>query len=136
MTKMPRVRLTEIVLDGPDAHALADFYRRLLGGSIATDEPGWVTLRPDDGCPTLAFASEPAYSPPLWPSRSDEQQMMLHLDFLVDDLEAAVTHAVALGARLASYQPQADVRVIVDPAGHPFCLWVQPTNVSPSEEMR
>jgi hypothetical protein len=31
-------------------------------------------------------------------------------------------HAVAAGAVLADYQPQDDVRVYLDPAGHPFCL--------------
>jgi hypothetical protein len=51
--------------------------------------------------------------------------MMIHLDFEVDDLDEAVAHALAVGARLASYQPQELVRVMLDPAGHPFCLWVQ-----------
>jgi hypothetical protein len=35
----------------------------------------------------------------------------------VDDLAAA-------GAVLASYQPRANVRVWLDPAGHPFCLYL------------
>ncbi|HEY3089759.1 MAG TPA: VOC family protein [Jatrophihabitantaceae bacterium] len=30
--------------------------------------------------------------------------------------------AVALGASVAAYQPQHNVRVLFDPAGHPFCL--------------
>ena len=50
--------------------------------------------------------------------------MQLHLDIEVDDLEAAGAHAVATGAVLADFQPQEDVRVYLDPAGHPFCLWV------------
>ena len=123
---MPRLTLTEIVLDAPDAHVLADFYQRLLGGSIGKDESDWVTLRPAEGDVTLAFASEPEYVPPTWPSRPDRQQMMIHLDFLVEDLAGAVAHAAALGAQEATYQPQADVRVMLDPAGHPFCLWVEP----------
>jgi hypothetical protein len=49
--------------------------------------------------------------------------MMMHLDFEVSDLEAAVGHAVELGAELAEYQPQDNVRVLLDPAGHPFCLY-------------
>ena len=122
----PRLELTEIVLDGADAHELAEFYLGLLGGSIGTDEPNWVTLQPAAGGPTLAFAGEPTYVPPRWPSGPGHQQMMLHLDFLVDDLETATAHAVALGARVAEYQPQTDVRVLIDPAGHPFCVWVEP----------
>jgi hypothetical protein len=51
--------------------------------------------------------------------------MMMHLDIEVDDLEAAGAQAIAAGATLAEYQPQADVRVYLDPAGHPFDLWVR-----------
>jgi hypothetical protein len=34
-----------------------------------------------------------------------------------------VKHAVAAGAVLAGYQPQAGIRVYLEPAGHPFCLF-------------
>jgi hypothetical protein len=47
---------------------------------------------------------------------------MMHFDFQVGDLDSAVADAVALGASLASAQPQDKVRVLLDPAGHPFCL--------------
>lgn len=47
--------------------------------------------------------------------------MMVHLDFAVDDLDAGVARALELGARLADHQPQDGVRVMIDPAGHPFC---------------
>ena len=123
----PRMTLSGIVLDSPDAQALASFYRRLLGWQTERDVPGWVKLSPPGGGPGLSFQSEPAYVRPTWPSRPDQQQMMLHLDIEVDDLETAGTHAVAAGAVLAEYQPQADVRVYLDPAGHPFCLWVRPS---------
>jgi hypothetical protein len=49
--------------------------------------------------------------------------MMMHLDFEVVNLETAVAHALELGAEEAEYQPQKDVRVLLDPAGHPFCLY-------------
>jgi catechol-2,3-dioxygenase len=124
VTNPPRISLSEIVLDSSDAHALASFYQRLLGGSFGKDEPDWVTLQPGDGGMTLAFATETGFVPPVWPSNPHGQQMMLHLDFEVDDLDSAVSHALAAGARLASYQPQELVRVMIDPAGHPFCLWV------------
>jgi predicted enzyme related to lactoylglutathione lyase len=62
---------------------------------------------------------------PVWPAGPGDQQMMLHLDIEVDDLEAAVAHAVAAGAAVADFQPQQDVRVLLDPAGHPFCLWTR-----------
>jgi hypothetical protein len=47
---------------------------------------------------------------------------MMHFDFEVGDLSSAVTDAVALGAKVADFQPQDNVRVLLDPAGHPFCL--------------
>ena len=47
---------------------------------------------------------------------------MMHFDFQVADLDAAVTEAVRLGATVAEHQPQEHVRVMLDPAGHPFCL--------------
>ena len=117
--------LSGTVLDAPDARELAEFYRRLLGWTVDKDEPGWVTLRPPDGGPGLSFQTEAAYVRPTWPAGPGDQQMMLHLDIEVDDLEAAGAHAVVVGAVLAEYQPQPDVRVYLDPAGHPFCLWVR-----------
>ena len=113
------------MLDSADAHLLAAFYQRLLGGRYGKDETDWVTLAPADGGMTLAFTTEPCFVPPSWPSSPAEQQMMIHLDFEVEDLDTAVSHALAVGARLASYQPQDLVRVMLDPSGHPFCLWVQ-----------
>ena len=113
------------MLDSADAHVLADFYQRLLGGRYGKVETDWVTLAPADGGTTLAFATEPHFVAPSWPSSPTEQQMMIHLDFEVEDLDEAVAHGLAIGARLASYQPQEFVRVMLDPAGHPFCLWVQ-----------
>jgi catechol 2,3-dioxygenase-like lactoylglutathione lyase family enzyme len=126
MASRPRMTLSGIVLDAPDARQLADFYQRLLGWTTAQDEPGWVKLTPPEGGePGLSFQSEPAYVRPAWPSSASRQQMMAHLDIEVDDLDAASAHALAQGAILAEYQPQETVRVYLDPAGHPFCLWVR-----------
>jgi hypothetical protein len=51
--------------------------------------------------------------------------MMMHLDIEVDDLESAGARAASAGAELAEFQPQDGVRVYLDPAGHPFCLWTR-----------
>jgi catechol 2,3-dioxygenase-like lactoylglutathione lyase family enzyme len=118
------MRVTSIVLDAPDPQALAAFYRRLLGWEVRSDEPGWVTLRAADGGPGLAFQEESRYVRPVWPAGPGDQQMMTHLDIEVEDLQAATEHAVAAGATLAEFQPQEHVRVLLDPDGHPFCLWV------------
>lgn len=113
-----------VYLDAPDALALARFYAELLGWSIERDEDEdeAVIIGPT-GVAYIGFQSAPEYVPPVWPPVVGSQQMMLHLDFEVDDLEAASAHAVALGARVTEYQPQDDVRVHLDPAGHPFCLY-------------
>jgi len=124
MTGAPRLSLATVVLDCLDAHALADFYSRLLGWEVTLREPDWVLLRCPNGGTGLSFQSEAWYRPPVWPEEPGAQTKMLHLDILVDDLEAAGVHALECGAVLANYQPQEDVRVYLDPAGHPFCLFV------------
>ncbi len=124
MDQAPRLALSGVVLDSPDAGALADFYRRLLGWEVEQDEPGWVKLRSPGGGAGLSFQTEPQYVQPVWPAGAADQQMQVHLDIAVQDLAAAGEHAVAAGAVLAGYQPQDDVRVYIDPAGHPFCLFL------------
>jgi catechol 2,3-dioxygenase-like lactoylglutathione lyase family enzyme len=120
----PRFTMTSFVLDAPNASELAAFYRRLLGWEVRSDEPGWVTLRAPGGGAGLAFQYEPLYVRPTWPAASGDQQMQAHLDIEVDDLEAGCAFATEAGATLAPFQPQDDVRVFLDPAGHPFCLWI------------
>ena len=112
-----------VVLDAPDARALGDFYARLLGWQVVRNDPDWVTLAPPDSVAYLAVQTSPEYVPPVWPPEPGQQQMMLHLDIEVDDVASAVDEAIAAGARLADHQPQDDVRVMLDPAGHPFCLY-------------
>jgi catechol 2,3-dioxygenase-like lactoylglutathione lyase family enzyme len=118
------VRLCATFLGSPDPRALARFYQRLLGWPIITDDPEWVTLRPEDGSAGLSFQLEPDHVRPVWPQRPGDQQMQLHLDIEVDDLDAAGRVAAEAGATLADFQPQDDVRVWLDPDGHPFCLFV------------
>ena len=122
--QQPRLTLSTVVLETSDARALADFYMRLLGWVVERAEPDWVLLKAPGGGTGLSFQSDPAYIRPTWPARPGDQQMMMHLDIKVDDLEAAAAHAIAAGAAVAEYQPQEKVRVFLDPAGHPFCLWV------------
>ena len=113
-----------VVLEAPDARALSRFYSELLGWEVAKDDPQEAAIGPSDGVAYLAFQTSPDYERPVWPNREVSQQMMMHLDFEVSDLEAAVAHALELGAQEAAHQPQTNVRVLLDPAGHPFCLYV------------
>lgn len=60
--------------------------------------------------------------------------MSMHVDIDVDDLDQAVVHARTLGAVLASHRPQPTVRVMLDPAGHPFCLYLG-TSAQPEDQV-
>lgn len=113
-----------VVLETPDAAVLGQFYAELLDWELASEDPSFATVGPPDGVAYLGFQTSAEYVEPVWPPVEGEQQMMLHLDFEVSDLDAAVAHASELGASLAEYQPQHHVRVMVDPVGHPFCLYV------------
>ena len=114
------------MLGAGDAQELAGFYERLLGWERVRDEGEWVTLGHPDEWQRISIQEEEHYEPPAWPGRPGTQQMMIHLDIAVDELDAGVEWAVAAGASVAAHQPQEDVRVLLDPAGHPFCLFPYP----------
>jgi RimJ/RimL family protein N-acetyltransferase len=119
----PYFRPNGMVLDSADPRGLADFYQRLLGWRRNADEPDWITLTPPEGGIGLSFQGEPNHVPPVWPAQDGDPRMQVHLDVEVRDLAEAVAWARNQGAALAEFQPQKDVRVMIDPAGHPFCLW-------------
>jgi catechol 2,3-dioxygenase-like lactoylglutathione lyase family enzyme len=126
-----------VCIDCADAEELAEFYSRLLGWEItARDTPatrkggsGWISLRDPAGGVALSFQAEEWYQPPVWPEEADAQAKMLHFEIAVDDLEAAVAYAITAGGRVAPHQPadrdQDQLRVMLDPAGHPFCLFTR-----------
>ena len=120
----PSFRLQTVCIDCADAHVMADFYGQLLGWEVTLSEPHWVLMRDPSGGTGLSFQAESGYREPIWPERANGQDKMLHLDIKVDNLDAAVEHALGCGARLAAHQPQERVRVMLDPAGHPFCLFL------------
>jgi predicted enzyme related to lactoylglutathione lyase len=109
-------------IEAPDPAALAAFYSELLGWRIGHEEPGTSILVAPQGSTYVVFQQATDYRRPVWPPESGEQRPMMHFDFQVADLDAAVTEAVRLGATVADHQPQEHVRVLLDPAGHPFCL--------------
>ena len=117
------MRISATVLGTPDPRGLGAFYAKLLGWPITWDEPDWVMVRPSDGGQGLSFQLESNYAPPVWPEQPGAQQMMIHLDIEVEDLATAVQWATEAGATQADFQPQDNVRVMLDPAGHPFCLF-------------
>jgi catechol 2,3-dioxygenase-like lactoylglutathione lyase family enzyme len=120
-----RTTLAATTISSPDPRRLADFYSRLLGWPVKVSGDDWCELSAPDGGPGLSFHAETAYEAPAWPARPGHPQMQMHLDIEVDDLDHGVAHALTLGATVAGFQPQDDVRVCLDPDGHPFCLFVR-----------
>ena len=130
----PKITLAGPVLDAAHPVELANFYQRLLGWHIAATggpqpgsppEDGWALLRSPDGTQKIEVQWEPNYVAPTWPPVAGHQLTMIHLDFAVTDLDEGVAWAMEAGATLADHQPQEQVRVMVDPEGHPFCLFAQ-----------
>ncbi|MDX8030495.1 VOC family protein [Lentzea sp. BCCO 10_0856] len=117
------MRLTSVTVGTSRPRELAGFYARLLGAEVSAMEDGWAQVRAPGGF-TLNFERERHFRRPVWPSVAGEQTASQHLDVEVGDLAEAVAHAVACGAVLAAGQPQDDVRVLFDPDGHPFCLFL------------
>ena len=117
------IRLSTVNLNAPDPSALGRFYARLLGWEVKVDEPGWVVVSgPEDVA--LSFEEDVSFQRPVWPSDPHRPPIQMHLDVRVTDLPGAVRHAEECGATEHPHQPQHDVRVMVDPAGHVFCLWL------------
>jgi catechol 2,3-dioxygenase-like lactoylglutathione lyase family enzyme len=116
---MPAIAtLSAVTLDCPDPAALADFYRAVTG---------WDTLYSSDdyaylggaGEVRLGFQRAADHARPRWPGPDTQA----HLDFGVPDLAEAEGRLLELGATVAAFQPGGDKwRVLLDPAGHPFCI--------------
>jgi len=137
---VPTIR--QVVLDCPDARALAEFYRELFGLRYRPgDEPpsegepdpngqDWLVLRGVAGGMGLAFQQVPDLPEPTWPDGPRPQ--MLHLDTTVPTIEALFEQrqrALGLGARELldrSDDPDEQLFVFADLAGHPFCIFVAP----------
>ena len=122
---MLKIKMQAIVLDCNDSHALAEFYATLLSWTKHDENSEWIAVSNSDEMPYLLFQQVPDYKPPIWPDEPEAQRQMLHLDFVVNNLEDALNHALNCGARIAPIQFSEQWKVMIDPAGHPFCLLQQ-----------
>jgi hypothetical protein len=102
-----------ITLEAPDPHALLVFWSAILDKPIWNETETGGSLDLLEGVASLGVQKADVYEPPVWPPEPGRPGMQVHLEVEVTEL----------GASLADHQPQDDVRVLLDPAGHPFCLY-------------
>jgi hypothetical protein len=66
---------------------------------------------------------------PTW--GGSEIPMQMHFEMYVDDIQRARVELEELGAVVPDYQPEqsgAPCVVMLDPSGHPFCIFTRPDN--------
>ncbi|MFJ4651822.1 VOC family protein [Nocardia sp. NPDC088792] len=123
---MTTPRLGAIALDTDDPIRLGRFYRELLGLETIHESEDLVALQADGIFITIERVLD--HHPPDWPNSTIPKQ--LHLDLFVDDLDSSEKIALELGARKPETQPAPHKwRVLLDPAGHPFCLTPTPPSM-------
>ena len=121
--KRKPMKIIGITIDCNDENALADFYVKMLGWVKTFSGNGFAVISSPEHPALLVFQAVENYQKPVWPWDKDKQAQMMHLDFLVDDLDEAVEHAKVCGAAISEVQYfEGSGIVMFDPAGHPFCL--------------
>lgn len=121
--------LLAVTLDSPDPLRLARFYQEITGGELFASNEDFVVLAADDRV-RLDFQRVANDQPPRWPDPAAARRV--HLDFIVEDLDQAEAEVMNLGAVRAAFQPGGRrFRVLLDPAGHPFCLATKGAAVTP-----
>ncbi|MEU5210107.1 VOC family protein [Streptomyces sp. NPDC020742] len=119
-TTAPSFRYAAVTFDCPDPAELARFYGEILGLPVVLSTDDFVLLG-QEGAAGLGFNRLADYRRPTWPGTSQEKQA--HIEVGVDDVEAAEAWLLARGAVRPAFQPDPGRwRVLLDPAGHPFCL--------------
>ena len=114
---VPIAELKMLTLDAPAAGPLAEFWSAVLGWPVVHSEEAYAML----AGPThaLGIGTIGDYEPPAWPDAGRKQ---FHLDLAAPDVEAAAARCVELGATRPKDQPGESWVVLLDPAGHPFCI--------------
>jgi catechol 2,3-dioxygenase-like lactoylglutathione lyase family enzyme len=123
------MRELRVCIDVPDLESAVAFYTRALGLTLeGRAGEAWVVLG-GGPCP-IDLVAHPPGSAPLPREASARRDYgrhwtPVHLDLVVDDLDAAVARAVAAGATLergVDPHPWGRLAVLGDPFGHGFCL--------------
>jgi hypothetical protein len=119
---MAIARLPLLAIDCPDPAALARFYGAMLDWKVDVISADRAAVCPEEG-QSIVFHRVADHVPPTWPHQTRPKQM--HIDMLVDDLDAAEAAVLGLGATKPADQAGTSYRVFLDPAGHPFCLCLE-----------
>lgn len=114
-------------IDVDDLDRAVAFYRDGLGLTMGRRlERDFVELRSGDAYLYLLVKGAGSETAPGGARRNyDRHWTPVHLDFVVDDMTAAVAHAVAAGARVEREpfdEPYGKLALLSDPFGHGFCL--------------
>ena len=114
----PVAQLSMVNIDCQDPRQLAAFYGTLLGWETTHSEDEYAMIV--GGQTSIGFGRVDNFTPPSWPDEAGAKEF--HLDLTVEDLAAAEKLCLELGATLPEHQPGDRWKVLIDPAGHPFCL--------------
>ena len=133
---MGTMTLSGPVISTDDIEELTRFYSELLGWEVTEREGpqpgdpaggGWTRIQSPDGQSEIEIQFEEHFEPPTWPLVPGGHSMQVHFDIRVDNVPRGVAWAQACGAREADFQPPnrdpERLRIMLDPSGHPFCLW-------------
>lgn len=111
-----RVRIHTITVACTDARAAARFWRDFLGYEVRANHTSSIHLEDPDGVgPDLLFA---------WTEDAKVAQNRLHFDLRPPNQDAALEHALMLGATVADIGQSGHESWVVlhDPAGNEFCI--------------
>lgn len=119
MTATPSASVGMISIDAPDAAVLARFYADLLELEVIHEGDGYAMIG-REGTTPIGFGTDPHHTAPSWP---DNGQKQFHLDIAANDPAATERRAIELGGQRPDHQPgEGRWTVLLDPAGHPFCV--------------
>ncbi|CAN5842084.1 VOC family protein [soil metagenome] len=119
---MTTPRLGAIVINATDHDGLVAFWSELLDVGVARQVPGYFTwLEPQESAGSVSVAVQRVDAP-------TEGRRRLHMDFGVDDVDAAVARVVELGGEHLEDQqvPGFAWKVMADPEGNEFCMAAVP----------
>lgn len=120
------LKLKTVILECNNLYQLSSFYSKFLRWPIVFEEENFIRLQSPENDMGIAVQYAEDYVAPIWPSEAEKQQIMVHIDFGVQDkkeLAEWVDRAIKSGAKIAEMQ-YGDWITMIDPAGHPFCIVV------------